>query len=204
MASGDSPASSSRSPRDPELRRELLALRDEDLRVRADLDAQGVLEGGYHPQMEAVHRKNAARLRAIVDAHGWPGRGLVGEDGAEAAWLVLQHAIGEPELQRGLLPLLEREAAAGQIPRWHAAYLADRICFFEGRPQVYGTQFTWDDEGVNVPWTLADPDSVDRRRAEVGLPPLAAGDGSPRVSPDAVRRLRAEFEAWARRTGWRR
>jgi hypothetical protein len=36
-------------------------------------------------------RAHTARLRAIVSQYGWPGRSLVGEDGADAAWLLLQH-----------------------------------------------------------------------------------------------------------------
>ncbi len=34
---------------------------------------------------------HTARLQEIVAEHGWPGRSLAGEDGADAAWLVLQH-----------------------------------------------------------------------------------------------------------------
>src|SRR3954453_2080197 len=32
------------------------------------------------------------RLAAIIAAVGWPGRSLVGEDGADAAWALAQHA----------------------------------------------------------------------------------------------------------------
>ncbi len=51
---------------------------------REELAADGSLFEGYHPRMEQVHRKNADRLRAIVQHHGWPGSNLVGEDGEEA------------------------------------------------------------------------------------------------------------------------
>lgn len=64
------------------LRDELLAMKERDLRTRARLAEDGSLYDGYHPEMEAVHRENAARLSQIIDEHGWPGPGLVGEDGA--------------------------------------------------------------------------------------------------------------------------
>ena len=36
-----------------------------------------------------TNRRNTARLREIVDEHGWPGRSVVGKLGADAAWLLL-------------------------------------------------------------------------------------------------------------------
>lgn len=91
---------------DESLRQALLAMKEEDLSVRAALIAEGVLSDGYHPRMEAVHRSNAARLTGIIERYGWPGKSLVGEDGAEAAWLIAQHAIGDPPFMRRCLLLL--------------------------------------------------------------------------------------------------
>jgi hypothetical protein len=67
------------------LRQELLAMEAEDRRARAELLADGSLSDGSHPRMEEVHRRNAARLTESIAERGWPGRGLVGEDGAQAA-----------------------------------------------------------------------------------------------------------------------
>lgn len=49
-----------------DLRAELVAMEADDLRVRARLAADRSLFHGYHPEMEAVHRRNAARLREII------------------------------------------------------------------------------------------------------------------------------------------
>src|SRR5262249_54218490 len=105
------------------LREELVAMAAEDQRVRAELAADGSLFDGYHPRMAKVHDKNAARLVEILGQHGWPGRSLVGEDGARAAWLVLQHAIGHPGLQRRGLELLRKAAARGEVPAVEVAML---------------------------------------------------------------------------------
>ena len=75
-----------------ELAAELIALRDHDLAVRTELQADGSLFDGYHPRMEAVHRANAARLREVMAEHGWPGAPLVGAYGAQAAWLKIGRA----------------------------------------------------------------------------------------------------------------
>jgi hypothetical protein len=105
------------------LRRELLALREEDRRVRTALADAGELGGPYVPRMEAVHTRNAARLRALISEHGWPVEDIAGKDGSEAAWFIAQHAVGEPEFQRMALCLLQAAAANRTIPVWHAAYL---------------------------------------------------------------------------------
>lgn len=193
------------------LREELLAMAGEDGAVRERLVADGSLFDGYNPLMAIVHRRNGDRLSEIVEAHGWPGRSLVGEDGADAAWLVLKHAIGDPGLQRRCLPLLELAAAGGEIPPWHFATLLDGIRFYEGRPQVYGSMFDWDENGEMAPWPIEGADDVDQRRALAGLPPLAeqiqsvrmaaGAEGDRRPADPAARRR--EADEWARSVGWR-
>ena len=188
------------------LRMELLAMREEDLTVRERLLQAGQLEGGYHPEMEAVHTRNAARMREILSQHGWPTRTLVGVDGEEAAWMVVMHAIGDPDLLRKSLAVLENAVSAGEAPAWQFACLADRIAFFEGRPQRYGTQLDWDDEGYNSVYRLEDSEHVNEFRATVGLGPLEriGRDGQTVKDPESLRRDRERYEAWARKVGWRK
>src|ERR1700760_3962462 len=123
------------------LRQQLLTLRAEDLRVRSELEAAGELGGPYVPRMEAVHVRNAARLRELIAEHGWPAEDIAGEDGARAAWFIVQHAVGEPDFQRDTLVRLRECTAQGRVPAWNAAYLEDRIAMHEGRPQRFGTQW---------------------------------------------------------------
>lgn len=184
------------------LRDELLSMADEDRRVRAELAADGSLFDGYHPRMEEVHRRNATRLKEIIAAHDWLGRRLVGDDGAAAAWLVLQHAIGDPPLQRRGLALLWQAAATGDADPAHAAKLEDRVAVFEGRPQRYGTQFDWDEEGQLTLHPIADLECVDERRREVGLSPLVPPEAEA-APPGDLKERRRRAEAWARSVGWR-
>jgi hypothetical protein len=190
-----------------DLRDELLASIAEDERVRERLAGDGSLFRGYHPEMEEVHLRNADRLRVIVGEIGWPGRSAVGEDGAHAAWRILQHAIGEPELMRGMLPALARAAAAGEASKADLAMLEDRIRVLEGRPQLYGTQYDWDEAGMwMVPiGPVEDPASIDVRRKAVGLPPMVWRKPAPEGEspPDDVEAARREMVEWARRVGWR-
>ena len=193
------------SRQDEELRRELLEMAACDLKVRDDLIRRGVLNDGYHPEMEAVHVQNASRLKQILAERGWPTPALVGDDGAEAAWLIVQHAIGDPPLQRRCLELLQRAGNAGEVPLWQAAMLEDRIRMFEGKPQIYGTQLEVNDDGSLRPYLLEDPDHVEERRSRVGLEPLSSRLASEPHSPKPSNpeRLECEYQAWLRRVGWR-
>lgn len=190
------------------LRQELLAIAADDLAVREELVAEGELGHGYHPRMEAVHRRNAARLAEVVEQHGWPGESLVGEDGAHAAWLTAQHAIGNPHFMRRCLALLQHAAAQGEVPAWQPAMLEDRIRMYEGRPQIYGSQFLPDERGRIVPYTIDNPEGVEERRRAVGLIPLE--EKITQLSKQVVReqtqaspQWREEYEQWLRSVGWR-
>lgn len=194
------------------LRQELLAMRAEDERVREELAKTGELFDGYHPTMEAVHLKNAARLEEMLAEDGCLGKSLVGEDGAEAAWLIVQHAISRPDLQRRFLPILKEQSERGENPTWQAAYLEDRILSFEGKPQIYGSQFDWNERDAMSPNEIFEPEKIDERRSAVGLETpyseyIKAHNEAVRKSnekpPGNLDERRRAFEEWARKTGWR-
>ncbi len=190
----------------------LIAAAQRDDAVRTRLAASGALFAGYHPEMEALHLENAALLeRAIEALGGWPTRASVGDAATAAAFLIIQHAISRPDLQRRALMLMSAAAEAGEINVVDLAYLSDRIAVFEGRGQLFATQFDWDENGALSPAPIAEPALVEERRASVGLPPLAetiaalrarsAAEGE--TAPADLAQRRSDFEAWARRVGWR-
>ena len=162
-----SPSGASRH--DAALRRELLAMCDVDQKVRENfgshMSAEAVAE------MQAVDARHTSRMRAIVAKHGWPGRSLVGDDGAHAAWLLVQHA--DSAFMAQCLPLMKRAVAAGQAFGKDYVYLLDRVRMQQGKPQIYGTQFTSAADGKLVLHPIEDAEHVDERRRAVGLPSMA-------------------------------
>ena len=116
----------------------------------------------------AAEQARTARIRDLVEEHGWPGRSLVGDEAASAAWLLVQHADDDPDFQERALELMRAAAEAGQADAAEVAYLTDRVRVARGREQVYGTQF-----GRNGPQPIEDRAHLDERRASVGLPPFA-------------------------------
>src|SRR5581483_10672223 len=134
------------------LRDELKAMAAEDRRLRQELLENGELGDGYAPRIEALHYKNASRLKEIIVEHGWPDREVVGEEGTLAAWFIAQHAIGDPEFQRQALKLVQERVSKAKVPAAHKAYLFDRIAMYEGRPQRCGTQSLPCPDGKHRRW----------------------------------------------------
>ncbi len=192
LAGVSNAADGSKAPpvEEPELRVELLR------RAKADQDVRGAMaewliqfgNGGvvdeasldatrktefkqFDETMRRVDTENTERLGEIVERHGWPTYTLVGKDGAQAAWILAQHADLSPKFQRKCLDLMAK-VPRDEIFQRDIALLTDRVLLAEGKKQVYGTQFTLEN-GKCKPRPLEDEANVDKRRKEVGLPPLA-------------------------------
>jgi hypothetical protein len=192
---------------DAQLRHQLLDMAAEQRRVHTELTQTGEIYQGrpLAPRLAEVVGRHGAALEAIIEEHGWPGKSLVGEDGSHAAWFLLQHAIDRPDLQRRGLPLLRAAVARGEAAPAQVAYLEDKICFFQRRPQRYGTQFDWDADGRMSPWLLEDAERVDQYRAAVGLGPLREKIeqfGTDERRPADYEQYQRELLAWAKAVGW--
>ena len=188
---------------------ELEGLKRRDTETRERLLRAGKLHGAYDEEMQRVHVENAKALEKIVSVHGWPGVSKVGLDGCRAAWLVAQHSICTPELQRGFLCALANAADSGDVPMKQVALLTDRIRFHEGKPQVYGTVLDWNENG-ELGCELEDPEQVDSRRAAAGLPPFQeslqdqrkeiASEGG--KAPVDLKAYKEAVAQWAKHVGW--
>lgn len=149
---------------------ELVTMMTEDQRLLQQLFNSGELPSeSYHPRMKAMHERNAARLKEIIGAHGWPGISLVGEEGAKAAWLVVQHSVSDPEFMAKCVSRLEDAVERKDIAGWQLAFLQDRVCTLSGKPQYYGTQFDVDENGWPTPFPIDDSATVNERRVRLGL-----------------------------------
>lgn len=134
------------------LRRELLEMArvDQDVRNTLIQEGAGTPDPEVESKMAAVDSRNTVRIQEIVDQYRWPGPELVGKDGTEAAFLILQHA--SYDVQKALFPLVEGAYQQGILSGQNYAFLLDRLLVREGKPQVYGTQA----KPVNQ-WNGSDP-----------------------------------------------
>lgn len=145
-----------------------LAERDQAARNAAAGNAK---DTNLRGTIQRIDRENRQELQAMIGQFGWPGRALVGETGAHAAWLVAQHADDDPAFQKQCLKLMEA-MPDGEVSRQDLAYLTDRVLLASGKKQRYGTQFQQVGRRF-LPQPMEDIKKVDARRRKIGLPPLA-------------------------------
>lgn len=128
----------------------------------------------YWAALERI-AENIKGFVKILDDIGWPGISQVGEEAAEAAWLVAQHA-GEVDVtfQERCLSLMTDRAREGDVDTNQLAALADRVELHAGRPQLYGTHLEPDGAGsFRAVRGIDDAAALDARRAAIGLTPWA-------------------------------
>ena len=112
---------------------------------------------------------NADALRAVVARRGWPEAGQVGESASTAALMILLHTA-DLGFQLTCRDLIAEAVADGGCPAVHHAYIADHCAVELGQPQYYGTRI---DAGTLCPYPIRQPETVEERRQDVGLDPLA-------------------------------
>lgn len=179
----ETPAAQASEPTHPELAAEIIRRMDEDQRARQQwIEVMNNTEGKTPEQIQAdfekiavvvneIDTRNREWLATKIEELGWPGKSLVGEQAAHAAWLLVQHADGDREFQEKCLERM-KAAAEGEVAVIDIAYLTDRVLVGKGEPQIYGTQCRQVD-GKFEPQTCVEPEKLDERRQSVGLPPMS-------------------------------
>lgn len=164
---------------DMPLQEELLAIYEDDQGIRRVFIEAQKQYGPKSPQSDSLIQimqykdsVNLIKVKAILDKHGWVGADKVGGQANQTLFLVIQHA--DLATQQQYLPMMREAVVNKKASGSNLALLEDRIALREGRKQMYGSQIGRNKEtGMYYVLPLEDPDNVDKRRAEVGLGPLA-------------------------------
>ncbi len=178
----------------------LIQLAERDVSLRQQLMKENQLKSGYHPDMEKVHRENAGQLRNIISEIGFPTISKVGKEASNAAWLIIQHSIGEPDFMKGGYGLMLENA--DDLELRNLAHLFDRILFFQGSPQKYGTQLNAD--GTIYP--VIDKTALNELRLKNNLPALSRQDIDNIPPPETIEHLENEnpgYIEWRKKAGWK-
>lgn len=154
----------------PALREELRRMAEEDQAVRRDMSPSP--NENQISKLLKTDARNLARIKAIVKRWGFPLNTLVGDDGVAAAFLLVQHA-SDKAFQAQVLRQLAPRVKTGHISGDQFALLTDRVLVEQGKPQIYGTQLNGTEGGELKLAPIEAPQHVDRRRKDMGMPPLS-------------------------------
>jgi len=188
----------------------IIGLKNADLKLRDKLIQNGELNEGYNKEMEALHNKNVKVLSEIIERIGYPTSDKVGKEANESAWLIIQHAIGQPHFMKKCAKLLENAVNEHKAVPINLAYLIDRIAVFEEKPQLYGTQFDWDENGKLSPNLFDNSNKVNERRKLFGLNTLAEqtqimrerAENENQIQPKDFEKRKQEYNEWRKKVGW--
>jgi hypothetical protein len=118
------------------------------------------------------HVVNERKVRNILDTYGWPGKEMIGEDGNWTICNVIQHSDNEIRIK--YLPMMKQAVKEKKLEARFLVRAEDRIATERGDLQIYGGQMKYypETKSFNV-WPVYDPVNIDKRRAEIGLEPIA-------------------------------
>lgn len=116
---------------------------------------------------------NMIAAKLIIRKYGFPGYSLVGTDGTDGFWAIIQHCDNDVIFQQKVLSLMDKEVKRHNAPGEKFALLQDRVLINQGRKQLYGTQVRLDLKTHRAkPLPVQDSLNVDSRRKAVGLSPM--------------------------------
>ena len=118
------------------------------------------------------HIINEGKVKNILDSYGWPSKEMSGEQGNWTICNVIQHSDNEVRIQ--YLPMMRQAVKDKKLEPRFLVRAEDRIATERGDLQIYGGQMKYypETKSFNV-WPVLDPKNIDKRRAEIGLEPIA-------------------------------
>ena len=194
----------------PTIAHRIIELQNNDLALRDRLVKEGRLSEGYDEEIRDLHIYHATILDEIIKEIGFPTIEKVGKEANGAAWLVIQHAIEKPSFMKKCIQLLELAVNEEKASEINLAYLKDRVAILEGNPQLFGTQFDWDENGVLSPNFFDSLSKVNKRRKSIGLNTLEEQTAIIRkrameehqTAPTDFNQRKNEINEWKKKVGW--
>jgi hypothetical protein len=158
---------------DAALRAELKQIWYDDQHLRGQTKNAGdpQEEAALWKKINALDSLNLIKVEKIFAQHGYPAKSKVGSRYSSVAFFVLQHS--NLATMKKHYALIEKAYKAEDISSGDFALFYDRFKMWSGEKQRYGTQVT--DQNQDGKWEfypMEDEANVNKRRMEMGLPPL--------------------------------
>ncbi|CAM1345086.1 DUF6624 domain-containing protein [Tenacibaculum amylolyticum] len=128
----------------------------------------------YYPiakMKEEISKGNFIKMEKLLEENGWPTYSTVGKIAADAPLLVINHHK-EDEIRKKYLTRIKQACENKEGSCLEYAKIHDRILVNDGKKQLYGMQFRYNENRNLEPFPIASPEYVDKRRKTIGLEPL--------------------------------
>jgi len=126
----------------------------------------------YQKEYRKNHMVNIKKIKKILNKYDWPELTQIGEEGNRTICNVLQHA--DQETREHYIPVMKQSVLDKKLEPRFLVRAEDRIATDKGELQIYGGQMKYypETKSFNI-WPVFDPVNIDKRRAEIGLEPIA-------------------------------
>ena len=146
--------------------------RDQKIQMAHQFGESKEVSDSLYAVQEEIFRNNTDTIRQLFNDYGYLGFNKLGMEGSNNFWLLVQHADHDPTFQEAVLDGMDMEVRVGNADGKNYAYLTDRVLVNSGQKQLYGTQVSYKEDFWAIPRPLQDSANVDKRRSDVGLPPI--------------------------------
>lgn len=121
--------------------------------------------------IKKLQKKNQIVVEKILNKYGWLSKREIGHKAYQAIWLVIQHTDEKDIIK--YYNEVEKAFKEGIISKVDYAMFYDRFLLVQGKKQIYGTQFIYDENIKKyVLDKVEDFPNLDKRRKDIGLPPV--------------------------------
>jgi hypothetical protein len=154
------------------MKTELKLMYEKDQKAQ-EYDMKKVQRKSYGDSMEVefdlLCKRNTIVIKQYFKENGYPGIKENDKKTSLYFWLIVQHSDHDVAFQKKVLKSMKKELKNKNVIPANYAYLYDRVRKNENKSQLYGTQMVWDSHGVHSPYNLKSPETVNERRAAMGL-----------------------------------
>ncbi|MGJ3233536.1 DUF6624 domain-containing protein [Marivirga sp.] len=111
------------------------------------------------------------KVTIFLNEYGWQSKREIGELANMGLFLAIQHS-SKAELE-SFKEIVEKAYQEDKIEKSSYALYVDRLKVRNGLPQIYGTQYYYDEKLVSLRFNeIEDFENVNKRRRKVGLPKI--------------------------------
>lgn len=158
----------------------------------------------YSDEMRSIHEENARFLEEVLENISMDDLMASPKDIADGVFLIIQHAISMPTFMKKMYHLLTQVSHPNNV---YIAYLEDRIRSFERQPQLYGTQYDYNEQGLmTMYWCDGDITTINQRRKSIGLSSVDENEQrfihQPQLSLNEAKKYIIDQHEWLVKSGW--